>query len=351
MDRFKALQTFLDVAKSESLSVVARAEGVTPAMVGRRIDQLEEQLGVKLFKRSTRKITLTPEGTVFFEDVRNILNELRAAEESLSIGAKNATGRLIVSAPTSFGRKHIAPHLPAFLEAHPNLSVTLNLSERLVDLKNERVDLAVRIADLKNADLIASKLARNHRVIVASPDYLKRHGKPQRLDDLAKHNCLITATESGLADSWTFRALDEAKVEVRANAKINEKINTKPGTEQTVTIKIAGNMHCNDGEVLTRWALSGHGLAQRSAWEVSEEIERGRLIELLPEFAAPGHDIFAVYPDRKFLPAKVRLFIDFLKKTFGDPPYWERQAVQHNEARKELPKLTKPAQKKIRSAK
>ena len=318
MDRFKALQTFLDVAKSESLSVVARGEGVTPAMVGRRIDQLEEQLGVKLFKRSTRKITLTPEGTVFFEDVRNILNELRAAEESLSVGAKNATGRLIVSAPTSFGRKHIAPHLPAFLAAHPNLSVTLNLSERLVDLKNERVDLAVRIADLKNADLIASKLARNHRVVVASPEYIKRHGKPQGLEDLAKHNCLMTATESGLADVWTFQSQHDLKSGAKA---LNG---------QTVTVKITGNMHCNDGEVLTHWALAGHGLAWRSAWEVSEEIERGRLIEVLPKFAALGNDIFAVYPDRKFLPAKVRLFIDFLKKTFGDPPYWEpKQKVLH----------------------
>lgn len=315
MDRFKALQTFLDVAKSESLSVVARGEGVTPAMVGRRIDQLEEQLGVKLFKRSTRKITLTPEGTVFFEDVRNILNELRAAEESLSVGAKNATGRLIVSAPTSFGRKHIAPYLPAFVEAHPNLTVTLNLSERIVDLKNERVDLAVRIADLKNADLIASKLARNHRVVVGSPDYFKQHGKPSSLDDLAKHNCLMTATESGLADSWTFLSPNHPGQAAKS---------ARPLAPATVTVKITGKMHCNDGEVLTRWALAGHGLAWRSAWEVAEEIERGRLVEVLPTFAAPGNDIFAVYPDRKFLPAKVRLFIDFLKSTFGDPPYWEQ---------------------------
>lgn len=177
MDRLKALQTFLDVAKTESLSAVARDEGVTPAMVGRRIDQLEEQLGVKLFKRSTRKITLTPEGVSFHDDVRNILNELRAAEESLTAGARSATGRLIVSAPTSFGRKHIAPHLPAFVAAHPNLNVTLHLSERIVDLKNERVDLAIRIADLKNADLIATKLASNHRIVVGSPEYFKRNGK------------------------------------------------------------------------------------------------------------------------------------------------------------------------------
>jgi DNA-binding transcriptional LysR family regulator len=313
MDRFKALQTFLDVAKSESLSSVARAEGVTPAMVGRRIDQLEEQLGVKLFKRSTRKITLTPEGTAFFEDVRNIMNELRAAEESLSVGAKSATGRLIVSAPTAFGRKHIAPHLPAFTAGHPNLSVTLLLSERIVDLKNERVDLAVRIADLKNADLIASKLARNHRVVVASPDYIKRSGKPMVLADLSKHHCLVTATEAGLADSWTFREQSDAKASKAENA-----------AAKNITVKVSGNLQCNDGEVLTRWALAGQGLAWRSAWEVSEEIERGRLIEVLPKFAAPGNDIFAVYPDRKFLPAKVRVFIDFLKKTFGDPPYWEQ---------------------------
>src|SRR4249920_212407 len=163
MDRFKELTTFVEVAQRGSLSAAAREEGITPAMVGRRIDQLEEQLGVKLFKRSTRKITLTPEGVSFHEDVRNILNELHAAEESLTAGARSATGRLIVSAPTAFGRKHIAPHLPAFVAAHPNLNVTLQLSERLVDLKNERVDLAIRIADLKNADLIATKLAANHR--------------------------------------------------------------------------------------------------------------------------------------------------------------------------------------------
>jgi len=302
MDRLKALQTFLDVAKTESLSAVARDEGVTPAMVGRRIDQLEAQLGVKLFKRSTRKITLTPEGVSFHDDVRNILNELHAAEESLTAGARSASGRLIVSAPTSFGRKHIAPHLPAFVVAHPNLNVTLHLSERIVDLKNERVDLAIRIADLKNADLIATKLASNHRVVVGSADYFKHHGKPTTLADLAKHNCLVTATEEGLADGWSF--LDGAR---------------------NVTVKVGGHLHCNDGEVLTRWALAGHGLAWRSAWEVSEEIEKGRLVEVLPKYAAPGHDIYAVYPDRKFLPAKVRLFIDFMKRAFGDPPYWEHR--------------------------
>ena len=205
MDRFKELTTFVEVAQRGSLSAAAREEGITPAMVGRRIDQLEERLGVKLFKRSTRKVTLTPEGTTFYEDCHRILDELRSAEDSLTVGAKSASGRLIVTAPTSFGRRHIAPHLPAFVSEHPSLAITLHLSERLVDLKNERFDLAIRIADLKSADLIAAKLARNHRVVCGAPAYFKRAGKPKTLEDLARHNCLVTSTEDGVADSWSFQ--------------------------------------------------------------------------------------------------------------------------------------------------
>src|SRR6476659_9905883 len=300
MDRFKELTTFVEVAQRGSLSAAAREEGITPAMVGRRIDQLEERLGVKLFKRSTRKVTLTPEGTTFYEDCHRILDELASAEDALSVGAKSASGRLIVTAPTAFGRKHIAPHLPAFIAEHPSLSITLHLSERLVDLKNERFDIAIRIADLKSADLIAAKLARNHRVVCGAPGYFKRAGKPRTLADLARHNCLVTSTEDGVADTWSFQAKG------------------KP-----VAAKVAGCLRCNDGEVLTRWALAGEGLAWRSAWEVSEEVKRGRLVTVLDEFAVPGNNVYAVYPERRLLPAKVKLFIEFLRNRFGDPPYWE----------------------------
>ena len=300
MDRFKELTTFVEVAQRGSLSAAAREEGITPAMVGRRIDQLEERLGVKLFKRSTRKVTLTPEGTTFYEDCHRILGELRGAEDALTVGAKSASGRLIITAPTAFGRKHIAPHLPTFIAEHPSLAITMHLSERLVDLKNERFDLAIRIADLKSADLIAAKLARNHRVVCGAPAYFKRAGKPKTLADLAKHNCLVTSTEDGVADLWSFQ--DKGKL---------------------ATVKVGGNLQCNDGEVLTRWAIAGEGLAWRSAWEVSEEVKRGRLITALDDYAFPGNNIYAVYPERRLLPAKVRFFIEFLRKTFGDPPYWE----------------------------
>jgi DNA-binding transcriptional LysR family regulator len=284
MDRFKELTTFVEVAQRGSLSAAAREEGITPAMVGRRIDQLEERLGVKLFKRSTRKVTLTPEGTTFYDDCHRILDELRSAEDSLTVGAKSASGRLIMTAPTAFGRKHIAPHLSAFIAEHPNLAITLHLSERLVDLKNERFDLAIRIADLKSADLIAAK----------------RAGKPKTLIELSKHNCLVTSTEDGVADTWHFQ--EKGK---------------------TVSAKVAGNLQCNDGEVLTRWAIAGEGLAWRSAWEVSEEVKRGRLVTVLDDYAFPGNNIYAVYPERRLLPAKVKFFIEFLRKTFGETPYWE----------------------------
>lgn len=300
MDRFKELTTFVEVAQRGSLSAAAREEGITPAMVGRRIDQLEERLGVKLFKRSTRKVTLTPEGSTFYDDCHRILEELRCAEDALAVGAKSASGRLIVTAPTAFGRKHIAPHLPAFIAEHPNLAITLHLSERLVDLKNERFDVAIRIADLKSADLIAAKLARNHRVVCAAPAYFKRAGKPRALGDLAQHNCLVTSTEDSVADAWSFQERG-----------------------RPVAAKVAGNLQCNDGEVLTRWAIAGEGIAWRSAWEVSEEVKRGRLVTVLDEYAFPGNNIYAVYPERRLLPAKVKFFIEFLRRTFGDPPYWE----------------------------
>src|ERR1043165_1655698 len=224
MDRFKELPTFVEVAQRGSLSAAAREEGITPAMVGRRIDQLEERLGVKLFKRSTRKVTLTPEGTTFYDDCHRLLGELRSAEDALTQGAKSASGRLIDTAPTAFGRRHIAPHLSAFIAEHPNLHITLHLSERLVDLKNERFDLAIRIADLKSAALIAPKLARNHRVVCGAPAYFKRAGKPKTLADLARHNCLVTSTEDGVADVWIFQ--DKGK---------------------PVAVKVAGNLQCNDG--------------------------------------------------------------------------------------------------------
>lgn len=171
----------------------------------------------------------------------------------------------------------------------------------MVDLLGEGIDVAIRIAALSDSTMIGVKLADNKRVLVASPDYVRRHGAPASLDDLARHNCLAMSSE-GSQRGWTFRQ----------NGK-------------NVTLKVSGNMECNDGEVLHDWALAGKGLAWRSMWEVGAALESGRLITVLDEFAAPGNDIYAVFAQRRHLPLRIRAFIDFLRRAYGQRDYW-RQA-------------------------
>jgi len=300
MDQFKQLSTFVDIIAKGSLSAAARAEGIAPAMIGRRLDALEERLGVKLLQRTTRKIALTNEGASFLEDCQRILADLEDAESSVSDRSARASGHLMISAPAGFGRLHVAPLLPSFLSEHRDVTLTLNLNDRVVDLIGEGIDVAIRIASLTDSSLVGVKLADNKRVVVASPSYIKRNGSPQSLDDLTKHNCLAI---SGLGSQrgWTFRQ----------NGK-------------NVTMKVAGNMVCNDGEVLHDWALSGRGLAWRSMWEVGTEIESGKLVTLLDEFAAPGNDIYAIFPQRRHLPLRIRALVDFLRRAYSQADYWRK---------------------------
>jgi DNA-binding transcriptional LysR family regulator len=300
MDHFKQISTFVEVAARGSLSAAARAEGIAPAMVGRRLDALEERLGVKLLQRSTRKIGLTNEGVSFLEDCQRILAELADAEAAVSERSAKASGHLLISAPAGFGRQHVAPLIPSFLAEHRDVSVTLNLNDRVVDLIGEGIDVAIRIAALSDSNLIGVKLADNKRVVVAAPSYLKRHGAPGSLDDLTKHNCLAISSE-GSQRGWTFRQ----------NGK-------------NVTLKVTGNMVCNDGAVLHEWALAGKGLAWRSMWEVGSAIEAGTLVTVLDEFAAPGNDIYAVFAQRRHLPLRIRAFIDFLRHAYAAPDYWRK---------------------------
>ncbi|MGB6055339.1 MAG: LysR family transcriptional regulator [Burkholderiaceae bacterium] len=302
MSHFKQLATFVDVATKGSLSASARAEGVAPAVIGRRLDALETRLGVKLLQRTTRKLMLTNEGTAFLEDCQRILADLENAEAAVSERSVKASGHLSVSAPAGFGRRHVAPLVPSFLAEHRDVTLTLNLNDRVVDLLGEGVDVAIRIAALTDSSMIGVKLADNKRVVVAAPDYLRRHGIPASLDDLARHNCLAIGSE-GSQRGWTFRQ----------NGK-------------NVTLKVAGNMECNDGEVLHDWALAGKGLAWRSMWEVGAAIESGRLVTVLDEFAAPGNDIYAVFAQRRYLPLRIRAFVDFLRRAYGRPDYWRHTA-------------------------
>jgi DNA-binding transcriptional LysR family regulator len=301
MDRFTQLETFVAVVARGSLSAAAHAEGVAPAVIGRRLDALEERLGVKLLMRTTRRLTLTFEGTAFLEDCQRILNEMQSAEASVSAGGVRASGHLRVSAPAGFGRRHVAPFVPAFTARHPDVSVTLDLSDRLVDLVNEGFDCAVRLGDLPDSSLVSLKLGENRRVCVGAPAYLERAGTPQTLDDLARHNCLsLAAANANQQRGWTFR----------------------DGAGQQVAIRVSGSMECSDGAVLREWCLAGYGLAWRSWWEVGEDIAAGRLLSVLEAFAAPPIGIHAVFPQRRHLPLRVRLFLEALKEAYEQPGYW-----------------------------
>ena len=298
MSSFKEIETFVSVATRGSLSAAARAEGVTPAVMGRRIDALEERLGVKLLVRTTRKLSLTFEGSAFLEDCQRILNDLANAEASVSLGGVKASGHIKVSAPAGFGRRHVAPLVRDFLSANPEVTCSLDLSDRLVDLVNEGVDCAIRIGELSDSSLVSVRLADNRRVVVASPSYLARNGIPQTPDELARHDCLSLDPQRG----WVFADLDA------------------PG--RTRTVKVSGRFECNDGTVLHEWALGGIGLAWRSMWEVERDLASGVLVSVLDEWGAPATGIYAVFPQNRRLPLRVRLLIDHLRGVFGRLDYW-----------------------------
>jgi len=295
MDQFKQISAFVGVASRGSMSATARAEGVTPAIIGRRLDGLEERLGVKLLLRTTRRISLTFEGAAFLEDCQSILRELADAEGAVSLGGIRPGGHLKISAPAGFGRRHVAPLLRRFVDDNPDVTVRLDLSDRLVDLVEENVDCAIRIGDLADSSLISIRLGEMQRVVVASPDYIAKFGVPPTPTSLAEHNCLSLRQQRG----WALRVEGEVRL-----------------------VKVSGNFECNDGAVLHDWALAGKGLAWRSLWEVGADVAAGRLVTVLDEFAAPAAGIHAVVPQRRHLPLRVRLFMDLLKATWRDPAYW-----------------------------
>ena len=299
MDRLKQIESFTSVATKGSLTAAAKAEGVAPAVVGRRIDALEERLGVKLLVRTTRKITLTHEGSAFLEDCQRLLADLANAEASVSAGGVKASGYLRVTAPAGFGRRHVAPLVPRFIAQHPDVNVSLNLSDRVVDIVNEGYDCAVRVGDLPDSSLISVRMADNRRLCVATPAYLKRAGTPKHPNELFRHECLTLSSDASQTRGWAF-LVDGAVTHLRPS----------------------GRLDCSDGQVLHDWCAAGLGLAWRSTWEVEQEVAAGALVSVLDEFAAPPNGIYAVFPHARHLALRVRLWIDFLKHSYGDAAYW-----------------------------
>ena len=319
MDKLKQLESFVSVATRGSLTAAANAEGVAPAIMGRRLDGLEERLGVKLLIRTTRRITLTHEGSAFLEDCQRIIADVANAEASVSAGGVKASGHLRITAPAGFGRRHVAPLVPKFRELHPEVTISLNLSDRVVDIAGEGFDCAVRVGDMPDSSLVSVRMADNRRLCVATPAYLKRHGTPQTPADLAKFHCLTLSSDASQTRGWAFKLPVGAKGATAKDSKEGDVIYLKP----------AGPLDCSDGQVLHDGCLAGYGIAWRSTWEVENEIAAGQLVAVLEDYAAPPNGIYAVFPQRKHLPLRVRLWIDFIKERYGAPGYWQLPVPLH----------------------
>lgn len=292
------LEIFARVAAAGNMSAAGREMGLSPAVVSKRLSHMEERLGARLFQRTTRQLKLTETGEGFYGRVVGILRDIDEAEAFVSQVSGKVAGVLRITAPIGFARKHIGPYLPIFMRQYPELSVEIALRDDIVDIVGESFDIAIRIAELDDSSLVARKLAPCRRVICATPEYIERHGEPKTLSELSKHSCL------SLAYQHVWRVT---------------------GPEGPTTVKIFPKLRSSSGDVLHEAQLSGMGIAMRSTWSISEDLKAGRLRIVLPQYReTQGVAIFAVYPCRQFVPAKLKLFVDFLAHQFGPTPYWDR---------------------------
>lgn len=296
MDRLGDLDVFARVVTARSMSAAGRELKLSPAVISKRIKRLEERLGVRLLQRTTRQLSLTEAGQGFYERVISILSSVEEAEAWVASGAATARGILRVSAPTSFGRLHVAPHLKAFLDRNPLVTVDLVLSDSFVDIVGESFDLAIRIADLQDSSLVARRLAANHRVLCATPAYVAAKGEPKTLDELGQHTLIAHN-----ADQWRL-----------------------DGPKGAASVRINGPLRTNSSEVVRETLLAGLGIALRSTWDVGPELKDGRLVRLLPDYSGGKRvAIHGVYPSRRHMEQKVRTFLDFLAGLYGPVPYWD----------------------------
>lgn len=293
MDGFSDIAFFSVVVKQGSLAAAAQQLGVTPPAVSKRLAALERRLGVRLLLRTTRRISLTPEGETYLVDGARVLEELQALERTVAGSRAVPKGLMRVCATLGFGRRHLAPALSAFARQCPEVDLQLHLTDRPVNLVEQGFDLQLRFGDLPDARLTARLLARNQRVLCASPAYLQRAGMPASPRELAQHACLFIRESDETFGSWHLR--NGSKLE---------------------TVKVRGPLASNDGECVLGWALDDHGILMRSLWEAAPLLRTGQLQRVLPDWRLPSADIHAVFPARDHLSAKTRALVDFLLRTF-----------------------------------
>jgi DNA-binding transcriptional LysR family regulator len=303
MDALSDVAVFVRVVERGSFTAAAADLRLSKAAVSKFVGRLEARLGARLLNRTTRKLTLTEAGTLFFRRGSGALTELADAEQEVAQLTAAPRGVLRVSAPMSFGLEHLAPRVPAFLARHPAIALELELDDRFVDLVRERVDVAVRIAQLADSSLIARRIAPCRVVACAAPAYLKRHGTPATPAELTRHNCLTYSLLRGPQD-WRFQAAGG----------------------RPVAVSVRGTLRCNNALVLRQAALAGAGILYVPTFYVGRELADGLLVPVLTGHKIPELSISAVYPERKQLAPKVRAFVDFLAECFGPEPYWDAPA-------------------------
>ncbi len=288
---------FSTLASAGSLSAAARELGITTPAVSKHLAQMESRVGVSLVNRTTRRMSLTPEGELYLEHARRILGEINDMEELLGVSKATPKGLLRVNATLGFGRSHVAPLISRFVRKHPQVEVQLQLSVNPPLLTEDVFDVCIRFGAPPDARVIARYIAPNRRLLCASPAYLAQHGTPRVPSDLAKHHCIGIRQGEEAYGVWRLTS-------GRGKAATTEAIKTR------------GNLTTNDGEIAVNWALDGHGILMRAEWDIERYLKSGRLVQVLPQCFTPDADIHAVYPQRHQLAARVRAFVDFVALSF-----------------------------------
>lgn len=284
---------FSVLAASDSLSAAAREMGVTTPAVSKHLSQMESRLGVTLLNRTTRRMSLTPEGELCLEHARRILGEIEEMEQLLGISKATPRGLLRVNATLGFGRSYVAPMISRFVRKYPEVEVQLQLSVNPPPLGDDSFDVCIRFGAPPDARVIARYIAANRRLLCAAPAYLARRGTPKVPQDLARHDCIGIRQGEEAYGLWRLSS-------------------GRGKNSRTEAIKTRGTLTTNDGEIAVNWALEGHGIVMRAAWDIERYLRSGRLVQVLPQFSTPDADIYAVYPQRHQLAARVRAFVDFV---------------------------------------
>jgi DNA-binding transcriptional LysR family regulator len=300
MDRLRSMQIFVEVAKSAGFSAAAERIGLSRAQVSKSVMQLEQHLGTRLFNRTTRRISLTDVGKAYLERCIDILQDIDETEAIAAEQTREPRGRLTISAPTSFGILHLQQALPAYLRQHPQVQVSINLADRFIDVVDEGFDLVIRIAELEDSTLIARRLAPCQRLLCAAPAYLEQHGIPRVPQDLALHPCLVYSNELK-PDTWRLQ-----------------------GPSGIESVRVNGPLCADNGDILRASAVAGLGVTLLPTFIVGADLQSGRLQQVLADYCPPTISIYAVYPSRRYLSARVRSFVDFLADYFGERPEWDR---------------------------